>query len=375
MTMLGVGIDSGTVRWRQDSLLGPEVNDAKPFDLSQHVMPALLGDSAIVLDADEAGLIAVRLADGAVLWRVPDSVIDLDKASSPLSVLDGTLYVGRQRTLFAIDTKTGALRWKSPREFPGFVQRVAQSTAGLVVGGTFLHTGWTSEPRVFVDVVDPANGSSRWTKAVEIRGVSPFAVRGDTIFQAVSHGFRAMEPSSGKMLVEVDALEFGGNEEPLIVDPMENGDFMLVSAQNLMRVEPTGRVKYHRYLKAPGASKLAKLAAVTATVAIGALTGMSSGVYYVPTGLATAVLTARFSSTVNANKYAYIYTGQILEGDGGFDLVRFDKADGSEKGRVRLTDRSPTYVIEPETGTVATIVGRELVAYRYPRFEERTSSK
>lgn len=371
MTMLSVGLDSGTVRWRQDSLLEPRLRDGKPFELSQHAAPINVGDSSILLDADEAGLLNLRLSDGAVLWRVPDSVIDLDRVSH-LRVVDGTIYVARDRTLLAIDAANGAVRWKGQRELPNAIQMVtfAPSAAGLVVGGAFTHTGWSTEPRVFLDLVDPATGASRWPKVVEIRGRSPFFVRGDTIFQPVSKGFRALEVASGKAVTDALIPALGGGEEPVVIEPLDDGDFVLVSAQNLLRVTPDGQVKYHRYLKAPGASMFAKVAAVTTAVAVTAVTranaGSTGGYYFVPTGLPMSAMQARYHATVNANRYAYIYTGQTVEGGSGFDLVRFDKVTGAEKGRVRLGDRKPQYVVEPVSGTVVTVVGRELIATRYP---------
>ena len=371
MTMLSAELDSGAVRWRQDSLLDPSRREAKPFALSQHAAPVLVGDSSILLDADEAGLLNVRLADGAVLWRLPESAIDLDKVSH-VRVADGTIYVVRERTLFAVDPTSGAVRWKSQRELPYPMQplTLAPSSSGLVVGGAFMHTGWSTEPRIYLDLIDPSTGASRWAKNIEIRGRSPFLLRGDTIFQAVTKGFRAFEAASGKVLSEGQFPELGGGEEPLLIEPLDDGDFVLISAQNLLRVAPDGQVKYHRYLKAPGSSMLAKVAAVTAAVAVTAVTranaGSTGGYYLIPTGLPLDVLQARYHATANANRYAYIYTGQTLEGGDGFDLVRFDKASGTEKGRVRLADRRPTYIVEPVSGTVVSVVGKELVAYRYP---------
>jgi outer membrane protein assembly factor BamB len=368
LTMLEVGLDSGVVRWRQDTLLASEMRD-KTVEIAKHVSPTMVGDSAILLDADDGGLLDVRLADGAVLWRLPRSEIRLDKVTAPLRIVDRTLYIGRERTLFAVDPATGKVRWKSQRDFPGDVRRVDSSAAGVVAGGYFMHVGWSNEPRVFLDVLDPTTGSSRWPKAFEVHGWSPFLVRNDSIFQPVHKGFRVLEAASGKSLVEAETPEFKANEEPLLIEPLENGDFVLGAQQNLMGVDATGRPKYHRYLKAPGASMLAKVAAITATVAISALgaanAGSTGGVYFVPTGLAASPFATRYHATVNANRYAYIYTGEVLEGD-GFDLVRFDKRDGTEKGRVRLTERSPVFVFEPVTATVITLVGHELVAYRYP---------
>jgi hypothetical protein len=253
------------------------------------------------------------------------------------------------------------LRWKRTQDFPGKAEHLAPSSVGIVVGAPFLHVGWSNEPRVFLDLVDPATGASKWAKPIEIKGVSPFIVRGDTIFQPVHGGFRAFEAASGKTLSESDVPALGGSEEPLAIESLANGDFVLVSPQNLLAVDPSGRTKYHRYLKAPGSSLLTKVAAVSFSVALTAASGMPA-VFY----------PAQHHATRDENQYAYIYTGQLLETSadssrgGGFDLVRLDKRDGKEKGRVRLADRTPRYIVDPFTGFVITMNGHELMAYRFP---------
>jgi len=344
MTLVAATIDSGVVRWRQDSLLS---GDQKLQEIAKHARPVMVGDSIVVLDVDEGGLVGVRLADGKVLWRVTDAVLDLDKVAAPLRLIDGTLYVPYERTLAAIDPATGALRWKKTRDFPGVAERLASSSAGLVVGAAFMHVGWSNEPRIFLDVIDPATGTSRWPKAIEIKGASPFVVRGDTIFQPVHAGFRAIEPASGKMLVEREVSPFGGGEEPALMEEVGDGDFVLLSSQNLMKVDPEGREKYHYYLKPPGSSLLAKAAAVSFSVALSAASGMPAWLS-LPTHHASR----------NENQFAYIFAD-------GLDLIRFDKRDGTEKGRVHLAERTPKYVVDPLTGYVIAVSGHEIAAHHF----------
>jgi len=42
---------------------------------------------------DKAGLLKIRLTDGSRLWRIPDSLVDLDKLTARLMVVDRTLFV------------------------------------------------------------------------------------------------------------------------------------------------------------------------------------------------------------------------------------------------------------------------------------------
>ena len=187
-------------------------------------------------------------------------------------------------------------------------------------------------------------------------------VRGDTIFTAADRAFVALELASSKVLVDAILPDFGGKEEATGIELLENGDFLLASSQNLMRVDPTGQMKYHRFLKAPGMSFLAKFATLAAVAAVG-----SAGYTLTPSGnrQAGSVFTRRFNATTTANRFAYIFTSQTESEDGGFYLARVDRTDGRETGRIRLYDRSPSYVLDPVSATIVVAAGSQLLAYRY----------
>ena len=369
-TVLGVAIDSGAVRWRQDKLfdrLGDKVNKVV---FSRHMPPLADTDSTAVVDADEGGLVRLRLTDGQLLWSVPDSVLNLDKLEAPLQPAGGYLLAAYSKKLMAIDGASGSPKWSRSDKFPGPIYQIVPTARGVVVGGAWMHSGMTKQPRVWLDLLDPATGESLWPKAPQIHGASPFFVRGDTVFQPVNKGLRAFDLAARSQALEVTLPDFGGGEEAAKIEPQEGGDLLLISSQNLMRVSSTGEVRYQRYLKAPGASLLAKISAVAFTVAAGALSYSATppgGVYYVPTGVAETALTARYRATVNAERYAYIFTSEAIDttSHGGFNLARIDKSDGRVTGFIRLFDRTPDYVLDRVSGTVVVSTGRELFARRY----------
>jgi hypothetical protein len=246
----------------------------------------------------------------------------------------------------------------------------------VVVGGAWMPM--SKQPRAFIDFFDLATGESRWAAALQFQGASPILVRNDTVFSPINKGFRAFELATGNPLVEMILPDFGGREEATTIETMPDGDLLLISAQNLMRVDPAGQVKYGVYLRAPGASFLAKFGSIALTVAASQIPIASTqhgnvqvNTYLDPSGIAVSAFMARYHATVNANKYAYIFTSESSTGDsaqtraGDFDLVRVDKADGKDTGRIRLFDRTPDYVLEPVSGTVVVASRRELIAYRY----------
>lgn len=371
-TVLAVSLDSGAVRWKQDSLFAGLTRDPAKVVLALHGTPLIDTDTTVILDADEAGLLKLRLSDGSRLWNVPDSLVDLDKLTAPLALAGQTLLVAYDKKLAAFDAATGALLWNRPDKSPGPIQQMAVTPEGVVVGGAWMPM--SKQPRAFVDCFDHATGESRWTTALQFQGASPFLVRNDTVFSPVNKGFRALELATGKPLVEVSLLDFGGREEATTIETMPDGNLVLISAQNLMRVDPAGQVKYSVYLKAPGASLLAKFGAVALTVAASQIpiaTTPRARVYLDPTGMAVSAFIVRYSATANTNRFVYIFTSELTtpESDsaraGGFDLVRIDKETGRESGRLRLSDRTPDYVLDSASGTVVVASGRELIAYRY----------
>jgi len=377
-TVLGVRLDSGTVMWRQDSLFVGLISDPKRAVLANRVPPLFDTDTTLILDTDEAGLLKLRLTDGSRLWSIPDSLVDLDKLTAPLTLGGGTIFVAYDKKLAAFDAATGALRWNRHDKSPGPIQQLAVTPEGVVVGGAWMPM--SKKPRTFIDFFDLATGESRWRTAPQVHGASPFLVRNDTVFSPVNKGFRALVLATGKPLVEASLPDFGGGEEATTIETMDDGDLLLISAQNLMRLDPAGNVRYSRYLKAPGASFLAKFGSIALTVAASQIPIASTehgnlqvNTYLDPSGMAVSAFMARYHATVNANKFAYIFTSELSAPDsgqeraGGFDLVRVDKADGKDTGRIRLFDRTPDYVLDPVSGTIVVGIDRELIAYRYPQ--------
>ena len=83
---------------------------------------------------------------------------------------------------------------------------------------------------------------------------------------------------------------------------------------------------------------------------------------------ADSVLGPSFQNAQEWANYAFFYT-KVPDAAGreGFSLVKIDKRDGEEAGRVWIDERRPDYVLDPPSGMVFVKVDdKELVAYAFP---------
>ena len=127
---------------------------------------------------------------------------------------------------------------------------------------------------------------------------------------------------------------------------------MLMSRQNLLRVNRAGEIAYHVYLKAPGASAWMKALTIAAAAAAESAGGQSGPVTFSVRVDPSGVLSARYGATFEAPENYFMYTEMPSDGRKGFSLVRVNKESGDETGRLWLDKRSPKYTIDDLTETV-----------------------
>ena len=97
---------------------------------------------------------------------------------------------------------------------------------------------------------------------------------------------------------------------------------------------------------------------------------------YKPPGTGVfGVLSSRFLNkplrravTAFGERYVYVVTqSPDASGRTGLSLVRVDKANGAEGGRIWLSGKPADYEVDPGTGTVYLQTGsREIIAARFP---------
>ena len=151
----------------------------------------------------------------------------------------------------------------------------------------------------------------------------------------------------------------------------------MLANQNIISLNRDGTINYHVYYESPGRSFLENLAVFAS----------ETFVYQMDQECATqpdrsqsrfscgwemqntdSILAPRFQDAPEWGNYAYLYT-KVPDAVGreGFSLVRLDKRDGLEAGRVWVDERRPEYLLDEPTGRVFVKVDdKEIVAFAFP---------
>jgi outer membrane protein assembly factor BamB len=369
-TLVAVDISSGDLRWRHDDHFRekPKTEKIDGIETLFGNQPPLLDtDTTLILHVSKDGPMRLHAATGEILWRA-DAMRGkeppvISEAYAPLLLENGVLFVPEKKKLWALEVSTGELIWERDKKFKGHVGQMELTPRGLVVRGV-RPPGTDSKigaPRSFIDLVDPATGESVWpdpyTK-LKKESLAPFLITGDSIYHADKERFVALSFEDGTYR-EVSTFKFEGGEEPRTIEHSEAG-FLLVSSQNLLSLDSLGTPKYHHYYPAPGRSLLSKIG--SAALFIASMASMAAandtranctGTCFTAEFFYNPFISARHDRGVETDDYAFMYTR--ASGDAaqeGFSLVRLNKTDGREIGRLWLNERSPEYVIDEVTGTV-----------------------
>ena len=338
-----LSLADGSEQWRLEGFLR---NDARNRNA------LVLWDTAetAILYVTKDGPFRVRLDSGDVLWRV--GLWDKDPPDLAPMVLDGELlFVPNGKMIDALHVEDGSRVWQTVKQFNAEPIDIRMLSRGLLVRAKSL------------DLLDPQTGRSLWAKRVLIppksgvkkypRALSaevPVHVDEEAVYIAGPERFWRVDLETGDVTnLTVWDLH---SEWPTRIEETD-GSFVLMSRQNLLRVNRVGEVAYHLYLKAPGASGWTKALAVAAFVGSAAASGSQAGgltfsAFFDPSG----VLGARYGATLEAPENYFMYTEMPFDGRKGFSLVRINKASGKETGRLWLDQRSPEYTIDHVTETV-----------------------
>ena len=82
-----------------------------------------------------------------------------------------------------------------------------------------------------------------------------------------------------------------------------------------------------------------------------------------------SALTAKFKASTDADQHRYVFTEEPGTAPARFALVRLDKSTGKDIGRVKFTDRSPLFRLDPATGFVVAADEARLYGLRFPGAE------
>lgn len=367
-SMFAATLDSGRVLWRDDSFFRakPKIKSERGVEYlaSGYQYSVLFPDSTLLLYLSEDGPMRIDPRTGSVRWRGAA----LEGASVPgwqdyyptARLLDSLVLLPSEKRVVALDATTGSVRWRTARDFRDRPTWLAAGPAGILVAGL-------GRTKSFLTVLDPRTGAGKGPKPIELEPTAVGLLQRDTVYVSNDGRFSAIPLATG-IAEERSTIGFQGGEQPASLDTLESGAFVLFSRQNIARIEADGRVVYRRFYKAPGASFWAKLASsaliLGANVASYAL-APAGGV--APMIMSNPALSARYGRASKAQDVYYMFTASPDSLDQeGFSLVRVDRRDGRELGRMWFEERSPDYRLDPVTGSVYVLKDdRHVVARRF----------
>ena len=362
--------ESGDVIWKQAELYSAPAIASKVHKI-KYGRPLLDTDGTVVLDPSEDGLIRLDLASGRLLWRLGKMELDGEDDFTGLMAADGGIFATYGKKLLAIDDNAGKVMWTMKSKLPTPVFQMLSTPQGVIIRGAYNVDGnGKASWHPYVALLDSTTGATKWTTdKTDFKGRSSFLLEDNSLTIALEKGVASYDLSSGKVTASFSMTEFAGGEDPCCLERRKDGGLLISSSQNLRAFDKNGKPIYSVYLKAPGASFLAKLATTALQVAVGAASYAAAspgGVYYVP---GNPVLTARFKATVDAEHLTYIFTEDSDPNakPTKFRLARVDKETGKENARLYFTDRAPSYRLDPASGLVVVFDDGTLFAMRFPK--------
>lgn len=355
--VVAASLDSGVVRWQQDTLFRRVRNLRKQRDqiaLAEWQPPLFDSDSTVVIFPTRGGAMRLDTRTGALLWRL-DSLAEVEppfaRAGYARMVADsaaGVVLLPYEQRLMAVRASDGRVLWNRGK-FPSRLAEVEVTPHGYLVRGYYKGEKPSTSVKPFLDLLDPGTGESRW--GPKVRGIddaSAMLVSGDTVWLASKRWLLSMALPRGE-LRERTRLSLKGDELPAAIEE-HDGAFVLLSPHNLLGVERDGRVRWQRHYPAPGSSFLSKVIGATLLVGTAALAHAHGyQPIYVPGPKPVADL--RYARALAARRYVHILTGaKDTAGTKGFSVVRVEKTSGEEVGRVWVNDRSPDYLVDGAAG-------------------------
>jgi outer membrane protein assembly factor BamB len=341
-SLAAVQFSTGALRWQRDDLFAQSprfAGRAGVSDIAEYQAVITDSDTTLILYVSADGPLRLDARSGATLWkgeplgpRVP-SLAD----HAAMRVVDSILVIPRDNGVAGLDVRDGRRVWDQSTLLPTHASRLVPLPAGLLVRAGRAH----------VTVIDPATGSPRWAHPLTATtdGVA-YEIVGERYYLVTRDRLVAADLVTGDT-TGLRTLAFDGGEH---ADDMfeTDGGLLIVSRQNLFRVDFPDSLRYHCYYKAPGATFLEKLG--------GALSGN------------LGVFGARMGSAELRSDYAYfLTTAPDSAGRTGNSLVRVALRDGREAGRLWFRERAPNFRADPARDQVLVFQdARTLAAVRFP---------
>ncbi len=178
--MLALDIDSGKVLW---AFTPKTLSSAANNYFGGHLTSPVVVDGTVFVGAGKE-VYALDATTGAVRWEFGTK----EYVSTSPTLSGGRIYISDFDFLYAIDQKTGAVIWSSPTATTFYFAPIVSGQTALVADGKQLVA------------LNTDNGQQRWTTSLPGENVIPSAVQGSRAFVKSTSTLYALDLSSGKQL-------------------------------------------------------------------------------------------------------------------------------------------------------------------------------
>jgi hypothetical protein len=186
--MLALDIDSGKTLW---AFTPKRLSSKSNSYFGGHLTSPVVVDGTVFVGAGKE-VYALDAATGAVRWEFDAK----EYISSSATVADGRVYISDFDAFYAIDQKTGAQIWSHPTTMTlYFAPVIGMQTVLLSSGGQLV-------------ALDTVSGRQRWTTSLPGEDVIPSAVQGSRAFVKSTSTLYALDLASGKQLWQVHDLNY-----------------------------------------------------------------------------------------------------------------------------------------------------------------------
>jgi outer membrane protein assembly factor BamB len=186
--MIALDIESGKTLW---AFTPKRLSSASNSYFGGHLTSPVVVDGTVFVGAGKE-VYALDAASGAVRWEFSAK----EYISSSATAADGHIFISDFDAFYAIDQKTGALAWSYPTQMTLYFAPVIGSQTALVASGHQLVA------------LDTASGKPRWISNVSADGVIPSAVQGARAFVKSTTTLYALDLASGKQLWEAKDINY-----------------------------------------------------------------------------------------------------------------------------------------------------------------------
>ncbi len=362
--LICVDLETGKQLWMQKDFFKDYKPELIPVSktkesLDGNQFPVYDTDESIIVYWSKKGVRKINVKTGEVVWfcefksgEAPS--LTYGYAPMMLSADRSVLYTPSQKSLVAIKTSDGSLLWSKPPQFKGLPWQMELTPQGILVKGGPNNEGKDGDP--FITLVDPSTGELKWAKPFDkLKDATDCTVDGDQVIVAADKKMYSIALADGSFKELAKDLKMEGGELTGTMETRENG-YLLISSQNLLLIDKSGKEVFHAFHKAPGTSMFAKIASTAAVMAVNTMvaaeahsramnqamqTGSGSASYSLITSNPT--LSKRFKATRSSENFVIMLTDIKDQPENGQGLVKVGKADGKVAKSLVLGTKKPEY--------------------------------